>query len=87
MTDKHNAPGEIDSYRDLFAPDQLHNVDINIALHEAGADIIKAYDQQAAEIARLRAVLKSLADPQWWDMESPETAQDFAAEALKGETK
>jgi len=38
---------------------------------------------QAAEIKRLRDALESLADDEWWDMETPSTAADFARAALK----
>jgi len=34
-------------------------------------------------IEELEAALKSLADDDWWDMETPSTAADFAKAALQ----
>lgn len=45
---------------------------------------LRAWQHQQKRIEELEAALRSLADDEWWDMETPTTAADFAAKALRG---
>ena len=57
-----------------------------INLAEVGNLPGSVYDVAAKALNRieeLEAALKSLADDDWWDMETPSTAADFAKAALQ----
>ena len=61
-----------------------------IDAHHHRAELLSMVDDLKAELEQVKErrnryadALESLADDEWWDMETPSTAADFARAALK----